>query len=183
MRRRSGVAPRRVIFVGVEGKSDRAFAQLLGHLCEEARLHLHLDIKLGTGGDSVSVVEDAGRRLARHPGRPHIVRQLVLLDRDRIEADLRNGRDARAVATRWRLDLVLQDPNLEGLLLRLHRGYEQRRPEAKDTLAELRRVWRDYSKPPTADELIRRFSLADLGRAARYDEESRRLLAILGLPA
>ena len=27
MRRRSGVAPRRVIFVGVEGKSDRAVAQ------------------------------------------------------------------------------------------------------------------------------------------------------------
>lgn len=183
MRRRSPVAPRRIVFVGVEGKSERAFAQLLGHFCEEARLHLHLDIKLGAGGDSAAVVEEAGRRLAKHPGRPHIARQLVLLDRDRIETDLRNGRDARAIATKWRLDIVLQDPNLEGLLLRLHRGCERRRPEAKDTLAELRRVWPEYSKPPTASELIRRFVLSDLHRAARHDEESRRLLTILGLAA
>ena len=32
-----------------------------------------------------------------------------------------------------------------------------------------------------SDELRRRFSLSDLRRAARYDKELRRLLAVLGL--
>lgn len=96
---------------------------------------------------------------------------MVLLDRDRLQRDRKNGRDAHAVASRWRLEIVFQDPNLEGLLLRLHPGYEHRRPAAKDTLAALRRVWREYSKPPTADELIQRFALDDLRRAARHDDE------------
>ena len=121
--RRRPVEPRRVIFVGVEGPSDRAFAQLLRRACEDARLHVHLDVRAATGGDTVAVVEEAGRRLARHPGRRSIVKQIVLLDRDRLQRDIRNGRDALAVASRWRLEIVFQDPNLEGLLLRLHPGY------------------------------------------------------------
>ena len=172
---------RRVIFVGVEGPSDRAFAQLLRHFCDEAGLRLHLDIKAANGGDTVAVVEEAARRLARHRGRRSILKRIVLLDRDRLQRDKEHGRDAHAAASRWRLDLVFQDPNLEGLLLRLHRGYEQRRPGAKDTLAALRRVWPEYSKPPTVDELIQRFAFADLRRAARYDGELRRLLVLLGL--
>jgi len=63
MRRRVRVEPRRVVFVGVEGKSERAFARFLAHCCEEAGLHLHLDVRPGNGGDSVSIVQEAGRRL------------------------------------------------------------------------------------------------------------------------
>ena len=67
MRRRGGVQRRRVVFIGVEGKSDRAFVKFLGHICDEVGLHLHLDAKPASGGDSVAVVEEAGRRLKKHP--------------------------------------------------------------------------------------------------------------------
>ena len=181
MRRRRTVEPRRVIFIGVEGESDRAFAQFLQRCCEREGRRLHLIIKPGNGGDSVSVVEEAGRYLARHSAKRDIGDKLVLLDRDRIKKDLEAGLDARAVASRWNLKILFQDPDLEGLLFRLHPGREQRRIMAGHAKAELRKVWPEYRKPPTADQLSRRFTLPDVRRAARYDEELQKLLAVLGL--
>ena len=181
MRRRRSVKRRRVIFIGVEGESDRAFARFLQRCCDGEDRHLHLDIKPGGGGDSVTVVEEAGRYLARHSAKRDIGDKLVLLDRDRIEADLKAGRDARAAASGWNLKMLFQDPNLEGLLFRLHSGHEQRRIMAGDAMAELRKVWLEYRKPPTADQLSGRFTLSDLRRTARYDRELRKLLEILGL--
>ena len=183
MRRRPSVKPRRVIFIGVEGESERAFARFLQRCCEREGPHLHLIIKPGNGGDSVSVVEEAGRYLARHSAsaKKDIGDKLVLLDRDRIKKDLEVGLDARAVASRWNLKMLFQDPNLEGLLFRLHPGREQRRIMAGHAKAELRKVWPEYRKPPTADQLSRRFTLSDVRRAARYDEELQKLLTVLGL--
>ena len=179
MRRRS-VEPRRVIFIGVEGKSDQAFARFLGHCCEEAGQHLHLDVRPGSGGDSVAVVEEAARYL-RHSGKSNIRNRLVLLDRDRIKQDLQAGRDARVVASKAKLKIIFQNPNLEGLLIRLHRGQENRKIAAGKAMAELRKVWPEYSKPPTADQLSQRFTLSDVQRAAQYDSELQRLLTVIGL--
>ena len=104
MRRRVQVESRRVIFIGVEGKSERAFARFLARCCEEAGLHLHLDVKSGSGGDSLSVVQEFGRRLERHPGRRELKDKVVLLDRDRIDQDVRAGRDARVLASKLSID-------------------------------------------------------------------------------
>ena len=68
MRRRRPVEPRRVVFIGVEGESERAFARFLQRACDDKGLHLHLDITLSRGGDSLSVVEEAGRHLAKRGG-------------------------------------------------------------------------------------------------------------------
>ena len=48
-------------------------------------------------------------------------------------------------------------------------------------MKELRKVWPEYGKPPTATQLRQRFDLSALRRAARHDQELQRLLAILGL--
>ena len=179
MRRRS-VKPRRVIFIGVEGKSDQAFVRFLGRCCEEAGLHLHLDVRPGSGGDSVAVVEEAARYL-KHSGKSNIRNKLVLLDRDRIEQDLQAGRDARAVASKAKLEIIFQEPNLEGLLIRLHPRQENRRIAAGKAMADLRKVWPEYSKQLTADQLSQRFTLSDVQRAAQHDSELQRLLTVLGL--
>lgn len=179
MRRRS-VEPRRVIFIGVEGKSDQAFVRFLGRCCEEAGLRLHLDVRPGSGGDSVAVVEEAARHL-RHSGKSNIRNRLVLLDRDRIEQDLQAGRDAQTVASRAKLEIIFQEPNLEGLLIRLHQGQENRIIAADNAMAELRKIWPEYSKQLTADQLSQRFALSDVQRAAQHDSELQRLLTVIGL--
>ena len=48
-------------------------------------------------------------------------------------------------------------------------------------MTELRKVWPEYDKPPTADQLSARFTLSDVRRAARHDKELSQLLEILGL--
>ena len=178
--RRYRVERRKVIFIGVEGTSDRAFVRFLQICCDEKGLHLHLNVMVGNGGSSVVVVEEAARYLNRHPGRRDIKDRLVLLDSDRIRQDKQAGRDAQSVASKENLELIFQNPNLEGLLLRLHEGYENRRI-GNNAEAELRKVWSGYSKQLTADQLRRRFALSDLQRAAQYDDGLKRLLEILGL--
>ena len=178
MPRSRPVQPRRVIFIGVEGPSDRAFMRFLGRCCDRQRLHLHLDVKPANGGDTVSVVQAAVRHASRHPAS---VPRLVLLDEDRIQQDMQAGRDGKAEASKNGLDLILQSPNLEGLFLRLHSGYERRRILARDTMQELKKVWPSYSKRLSAAELDRQFDLTHVLRAAEHDEHLRRLLGVLGL--
>ena len=179
--RRYRVERRRVIFIGVEGPSDRAFVRFLQNCCDEKGLHLHLDAKPADGGDSVSVVEEAARYLNKHSGRRDISAKLVLLDSGRIRQDKQAGRDAQSVASKEKLKLIFLRPNLEGLLLRLHEGHE-RRKIVNNAMAELKKVWPEYSKRRlTADQLRRRFVLSDLQRAAQYDDGLKRLLKILGL--
>lgn len=182
MPRRRPVEPRRVIFIGVEGKSDQSFVRFLQFCCDEKDRHLHLNVKTASGGNSVAVVKEAVRHLTRHLDRRDISHRLVLLDRDRHAQDVQAGRDAQVVASRSMLEIIFQKPNLEGLLLRLHPGHESRAIAAGDSMVELRRVWPEYRKSAlTAEQLNRRFTISDLRRAASYDEELRRLLNVLGL--
>ncbi len=182
MPRRRLVEPRRVIFIGVEGKNDRAFAQFVQFCCDGEGLHLNLKVATGSGGDSVTVVKEAARHLTRHPSRRDISHSLVLLDRDRHAQDVQAGRDPQAVASEAKLEIIFQNPNLEGLLLRLHQGHERREIAAGDSMAELRKVWPKYRKSAlTADQLKGRFTVSDLLRAARYDQGLQRLLDVLGL--
>ena len=170
------------MFVGVEGKSDRAFVRFLGLICDEAGLHLHLDAKDCSGGDSLAVVEETARQLRHHPDPRGITTRLVLLDLDRRQQDLQAGRDALAKAKKHHLQTVLFDPNLEGLLVRLHEGHERRRIHAADASGQLKRLWPTYAKSSlTAHHLKQRFSLGDLERAAKHDAELLRLLSILEL--
>lgn len=181
-RRTKLVEPKRVIFIGVEGKSDLAFTRFLQFCCDEEGLYLHLNVTTGSGGDSVSVVREAARRLKMHPGRGDISHSLVLLDRDRYPQDVQAGRDAQAVASKAKLEIIFQNPNLEGLLLRLYLGHESRKIVAGDSMAELRTVWPEYKKSSlTAEQLRGRFAVSDLRRVARYDQGLRKLLDVLGL--
>lgn len=182
MPRRRPVELRRVISIGVEGKSDRAFARFLQLCCDGEGLHLHLNVTTGSGGDSVSVVREAACRLKRHLDRKDVSHSLVLLDRDRYAQDVQAGRDAQVEASKAKLEIIFQNPNLEGLLLRLCQGHESRAIAEGESMAELRKVWPEYKKSSlTAEQLKRRFTVSDLRRAARYDEGLRRLLEILGL--
>ena len=180
MRRRSVVPPRKAFFIGVEGRSDEAFIAFLQRCCDRQGLYVHLKASAAGGGSPRSVVEDVGRAIVRSSPRQFAAR-LVLLDADRIETDPREGREASAAAKRYGLRLVYSRPNLEGLLVRLHVGHERSRVTARHAMRELQVLWPEYRKPPSADELQQRFTMADLTRAARYDRQLRTLLQVVGL--
>lgn len=181
MPRHRPVERRRAIFIAVEGQSERAFIKFLGMCCEEKGLRLHPDVRPADGGDSVKVVQFAVNRLSRLPDRTGYSERLVLLDQDRIEHDIRAGRNAQAMAAKHNLEIILQSPNLEGLLLRLHKGHEQRKVPGQDAFNELRKVWPEYKKSLPAEWLAQRFKTADLLRAARHDGHLQRLLDIFAL--
>ena len=181
MRHRRPIKPRRAIFFGVEGKSEQAFLRFLQHVCNENDRCINLTVFTGSGGDTVSVVQEAHRSLKRHSGRNHLSEKLVLLDRDRVETDRRAGRDAVAIASGLDFKIIFQDPNLEGLLVRLHQGFEHRTITRNTVKGHLRNLWPEYDKPPKAAQMIRRFDLANLQRAAKYDNQLRQLLDVLAL--
>ena len=179
MARRRPVPLRRRIFVGVEGASERSFMTWLQRLCDREELHLHLDVRVCGGGDSLAVVQFARREYERR-SRDYAAYEngFVVLDADRLEQDFASGRGPPELSE---LKQIYLQPNLEGLLLRLHSGRENRRPTAQQAVAELGRLWPDYRKPASASMLERRFALADLQRAARHDSGLRLLLEELGL--
>ena len=179
MSRGHSIPLRRSIFIGVEGRSDRAFVKFLGMWCERKGKHLHLHAEPANGGDSVVVIESAIHYLSKNSSANEFHQRLVLLDGDRIQQNMKERHDASKVASSYGLEIILQTPNLEGLFLRLHRGYEQRQLQARDAKAKLKKLWPEYDKPMTAQQLDQRFDLNDLRRAAKYDEHLQRLLTIL----
>lgn len=128
------------------------------------------------------MVEETVRRLRGHPDPRSIAARLVVLDTDRLAKDRQAGRDALAASRKAGLRVVRVNPNLEGLLVRLHEQRERRRVNASDASKQLWSLWSTYSKSKlSAYQLRQRFSLGDLERAARHDDELRGLLSILGL--
>lgn len=181
MRRPCVVTPRLPHFFGVEGKSEQSFVKFLQHLCDDQQRNLSLDCAKGSGGDTLTVVREASRSLKKRSGRRLYRERIVLLDQDRVAEDRWAGRDAEATAFELGFTIIFQVPNLEGVLIRLHKGSEEKRVRKGTERAHLQRLWPEYRKPPTADQLIRRFGLDDLRRAARHDKELAKLLKILGL--
>ena len=175
--------PRRTpFFVCVEGDGDRALARWWQDLGDLENLHIHLATHVSGGGDGRSVVEDAVGRLRRHSkSRERYKAALVLFDADRIEQDPRSKRDPTLAEGHELLQIVYLRPNLEGLLLRLCPGCENRFMEPGRTLPLLRQEWLDYVKPMPASALGKRFGLDDLRRAAQRDRDLRRALATIGL--
>ncbi len=175
------IALRRSIYIGVEGRSDRAFVQFLGKVCESQGRHLHLYVKPANGGDSVAVIQSAAHHLSKSSLSKEFHQRLVLLDGDRIEQDGKAGRDAGGVASNHGFEIILQTPNLEGLLVRLHPGHEDRQLQASVAKTELRKLWPEYEKSLIVQQLEHRFDLDSLRRVAKHDTHLQRLLTILEL--
>ena len=179
MPRRRAVASRKIIFVGVEGKSDQAFVRFLER-CIDKDSRLHLDIRQGGGGDTLAVVETAVRYLRRHGSGRDYCQKIVLLDEDRVEQDKQSDRDPHAKAREHDLEIIFQNPNLEGLLLRLHYGNERKEYQPQETERKLKQSWSKYDKSNlSAKQLCEHFTIADLRRAAKHDQQLKRFIAIL----
>ncbi len=174
------------IFVAFEGKSEIAFCAWLQDLCDKHELNVHLDKpRQMKGGDPLALVQcalKARERSEKSAGLGHR-HSCLLIDTDRLEDGSPRSSDAIVLARRENMVLIRQRPCFEATLLRLHEGCEKKIPANTNKAShELQRVWPEYHKPPTRQQLAGRFTFAHLRRLAAVEAEIARLLAILGLP-
>ena len=175
---------RKLILLGCEGKSERAYAALLNRFVREANLPVQIrPLSLEHAGDPLSRVRLLLRKT--RTDRKQYSWIGLLLDSDQIQgghSDSR-AREARRLAKEHGINLVWQNPCHEGLLLRHMPGQDKIQPvNCIDAQRKLVTIWDKYQKPMNANQLSQRISLEDVQRAARAEPDLEKLLKATGLP-
>jgi hypothetical protein len=168
-------------FLAVEGNGEQSFIKWLQQLSDQNGLSVCLDCQPLNGGGYESMLKSAVYYQKRNE-RSKAKSSILLVDGDRAERD-----DAwslfklRQEAFKEKIIVCVQNPNQEGLLLRMMPGKENLQPHASTVQKILRKNWPDYQKPIDTGTLSSKFSLDDLLRAAHVDSELKNLLSIIGL--
>ncbi len=167
-------------FVAVEGESEQSFITWLQRLSQK-ELHIHLDaVPLGGGGFN-SMLQKAVRFHKRRCRTGAYQDRFLVVDGDRAEQGDWSIEKLRREAAKHKITVCVQNPNHEGLLLRMMPGMEREIPDAASAETRLKSRWKDYRKPVNAQALGRKFSLDDLLRVASADSDLETLLKKIGL--
>ncbi|HEV7924775.1 MAG TPA: hypothetical protein VGR14_05435 [Verrucomicrobiae bacterium] len=167
-------------FVAVEGESEQSFVTWLQTLSHQ-ELHIHLDAVLLGGGGFKSMLQKAVRLHKRGSRTGTYVARFLIVDRDRAAQGDWSIEKLRSEAAKKRIIVCVQNPNHEGLLLRMLPGMEREIPDATSVATKLKRRWPNYQKPMNARELERQFSIEDLLRVANLDADLGTFLKQIGL--
>ena len=171
---------RRRILIAGEGQSERSLMAWLQNLCLQREHRVHFAFVDSGGVDSLEVVRLSIRARRKQANTLRRCDEcLALLDSDRLIEDTKKQRDAIAHARRNCVHAILVQPNLEGLLIRLHKGQGNRQVPVEAVTRELKKLWPEYRKPATAMELASRFAIKDLIRTARHDDAIQELLQLM----
>jgi hypothetical protein len=186
MSHRAIIPQRRRIFLGCEGESERGYATFLSQLLRE-RYDLHIALNTEVlrpgGGDPMALIQLAVQKIARNE-RNHGSYQLkaVLLDSDRLGADVARDNQMRELSTSENIRLIFQEPCHEAFLLRHLNGCAQHRPPtAVVALESLRREWPAYEKPMPARAIAERIGDTGVRQAYEVERELREFLTDLRL--
>jgi hypothetical protein len=169
-------------YLAVEGEGEQSFIKWLHQLCDERNLNKHLDCQLLSGGGYRVMLERAVRE-RRRKGRKNAKASILLVDRDRAD----RGDDGwlleklKQQASKHNIVVCVQNPNLEGIFLRMMPGKESLQPSGSSVQTQLRSAWSSYKKPADTRTLAGKFTLDDLLRVAKVDTELGRLLSIIEL--
>ena len=110
-------------FVAVEGESEQSFVTWLQVLSQK-ELHIHLDGVLLGGGGFKSMLQDAVRLYKRRCRTAGVYQdRFLVLDRDRAEQGDWSIEKLKREAAETRITVCVQNPNHEGLLLRMMRWH------------------------------------------------------------
>jgi len=166
--------PRRRVFLGCEGESERSYGSLLRRLLEAQRQDVHLDaVLLGSGGgDPLALVERA-QRLIKDARRKRETYEIhaILLDADKLGEVPNRDAPLYKIAESLNLRLIWQTPCHEALLLRHLAGCRSLQP-ATTKLAEmeLKRHWPGYYKGMSAIRLAERIGTGEVQQARQVEE-------------
>lgn len=168
------------IYLGVEGEGEQSFIKFLQMLADQNGLYAHLDCQVLGGGGYQSML----KRALHYRTRKSKAKFSVLLvdgDRDQRNDDGWTLDQLRREAIRETLQICVQNPNQEGLLLRMLPGNENLQPNVTMAHKQLFKQWPRYEKPIDARMLSLKFKLDDVLRVARVDSDLNNLLSIVGL--
>lgn len=178
------IRPRRRVFLGCEGESERGFGGALQWFLDESGPHVYLDlVTLEPGGDPLALVDRAKCRIEERQ-RKHgsYERRAVLLDADRLGQKPDRDAQIQGLARSAKMTLIWQHPCHEALLLRHLIGCGQLRPQScADAFTALRRRWPDYKKGLSAVELAERIGEQQIRQAMAVEPEFGNFLRSLGV--
>ena len=183
-RRRRLVQQRRSFFIAGEGQSERAFVRFLQRLCDEAGLPVYLDVKPQDGGGAVNVIKQAGRWLEKNPPKREYKVRLVLLDRDRIEAEparrqtrLRSCLEASIQALRLFFKTRIWKGSYSGCI-KGRNNVGLRQTNRKEYCSRSGPSIKNRQRPSSCANASR---WTMFGGRPQYDQQLRRLLEVIGL--
>jgi hypothetical protein len=183
-RRRHLIEPKRPIFLGCEGRSEAGYGALLAGFADEAGLRVHLEIvDLAPAGDPLDRVEKAAARIDHlRRRRGTFTDRFILLDSDQRAENPQRTAQAIALAARFEITLVWQQPCHEALLLRHLPGRTTAQPPNSQAAHQaLTNEWQQYSKPMARVDLMQRIDLAAALRASTVEPGLAALLNAMGL--
>ena len=173
------------VFWGWEGISERNFGGYLQLIANDMGIPLHFDREhnLIGGGDPLTVVQQSVQvMLQSERRRGKYKHRAVLLDTDRSDDDQAKFVAAIDLCRKHRIDLLLQRENHEAMLCRHHEGHTNIRPSKSQSLRTLKRIWPDYEKSMSAQQLFARFGVKPLDFLFEGEQEICGFLRKIGLP-
>lgn len=181
-RRRPYIPQRRRIFLGCEGLSEHGYATLLARLAREhngIHVHIHVEQLQPGAGNPVALIARAEQMIAHNERvrEPFEIKAILL---DRAEAHINAAAEARAVQIGIQ-HIIWQTPDHEAVLLRHLPGCQNLQPPAGTSMAALRRLWADYEKGRTAQQLGERIAMEQIRQACMVEERLRAFLTAVGL--
>lgn len=182
---RHKIRPRSPVFVGCEGESERAYAQLLNSILVEQGFALHFEVvNLNPGaGDPVSRLRRARKEIERREvRRSKFIFNLIIMDSDQIENDPTRRDAAERLADELGITIIWQNPCHEAFLLRhLPRCHDKRPSNTNLSMDALRSVWPEYRKPMSKLELSRRIDFEQIKQAMSVEKDLAVFLSKLGI--
>ncbi len=175
---------RKRIYFAVEGEGEQSFIKFLQQISDQNKLHVHLDCEVLSGGGYKKMLDRAIIYRSRTEKKKGKAKESILIvDTDRAEKndDPWSIEDLTTEANKNTFTVCLQQPNLEGLLLRMLPGNEKLMPNVSTVQKQLSKEWQNYNKPADARTLMNKFSFDDLKRVARSDSYLKNLLIKIGL--
>jgi hypothetical protein len=176
-------------WVACEGNAEMAFVAWLNQLAKENRTPVHLESINMKGGSQESMLKKAGKQFVEVQKKEKdleveekFVHAFLLVDNDR--SDNPPLEKFRKDSKRAGLTLILQDPNFEGVLCRLHSDYKQQELDSQKVGSLIQELWSGYDKARLNAYWLRDkfgYGLEALQRLAERDEELRNFLTMTNL--
>ena len=177
-----GRKPRKRIFLGSEGISERNYGQYLRLIADNHNLQVHIDCNYVTGGgDPLKVVQESIKLMKRH-SRNHgdYLVKAVMLDSDKLGRSTDRDNKIRPLAADHDVKLLYSAPNFEAFLLRHFPGCESKMPPANTSLSELEKVWPEYYKGINARSIYKKLGEDVLMQTCMVEDSLRDFLISIG---